>query len=177
MHCRASHGPYRVTVMSRLRDPGGRAVHYGENRCSLLTIGVKRGQMHPLEGIYKVPWPIIVPLYSMVETHRATFAKYELLTHKIKSGDGRVPLGVGVGLVREACIYLLTDASDHVWHQLSAVHTYFPHYHMHCRASHSPYIGSQTYDTLGILEAVQCIMGKIRVHYWRLVSSVVRCIH
>ena len=38
----------------------------------------------------------------------------ELLTHKIKSGDGRVSLGVGVGLVKEACIYLLTDASDHV---------------------------------------------------------------
>ena len=127
MHCRASHGPYRVTVMSRLRDPGGCAVHYGENTCSLLTVGVKRGQMHPLEGIYKVPWPIIVPLYSMVETHRATFAKYELLTHKIKSGDGRVPLGVGVGLVREACIYLLTDAPDLVWHHPSVVNTYFPH--------------------------------------------------
>ena len=50
----------------------------------------------------------------MVETHRATFAKYELLTHKIKSGDGRVPLGVGVGLVKEACIYLADSLADYL---------------------------------------------------------------
>ena len=27
----------------------------GENKCALLTVGVKHGQMHPLEGICKLP--------------------------------------------------------------------------------------------------------------------------
>ena len=78
--------------------------------------------MHPLEGICMLPWPAI-PLHSMVPAHSHFLQNMSYYLITIKVAERRVPLGVGVGLVKEACIYLLTDTPDFVWHHPSVVNT------------------------------------------------------
>ena len=48
MQCRASRVPRERSVRYP-RHPGGSEVHYV---CALLTDGVKRDQIHPMEGLY-----------------------------------------------------------------------------------------------------------------------------